>query len=61
MSICGTFKLLKNDSLKSNIYLLNISILGDIQMPSGYGPGQLAVGGPARAGGLNQMTSRGPF
>ena len=38
-----------------------ISTHGDIQKPSGHGPGQLAQGGPAWAEGLDQMTSRGPF
>ena len=38
-----------------------VSLLGDIQKPSGHGPGQLALGGPAWAGVLlDQMTSRGP-
>ena len=34
---------------------------GDIQDPPGRGPVQPAVGDPASAGGLNQMTHRGPF
>jgi len=35
--------------------------LGDIQKPSGYGPGQLALGGFTWAGELDQMVSRGPL
>ena len=31
-----------------------VSILGDIQKPSGHGPEQAALGGPAWAGGLDQ-------
>ena len=38
-----------------------VSILEDIQKPSADGPGQLALGGPAWAAGLDQMASRGPF
>lgn len=36
-------------------------LLGDLQMLSGLSPEQLALGGPAWAMGLGQMTSRGPF
>lgn len=35
--------------------------LGDIQKPSGLSYGQAALCGPASAGGLGQMTSRGPL
>ena len=38
-----------------------VSHLGDTQKPSGHGPGQPALGGPAWAGGLDLMTSRGPL
>lgn len=30
-------------------------------LPSGHGSGQLALGGPTGAVGLDNMTSRGPF
>ena len=33
----------------------------DIQDPPGQGPVQPALGGPASAGALDQMTHRGPF
>jgi len=33
----------------------------DIQKPSGHGPGQLTLGGPARSGALDQKTFRDPF
>jgi len=36
-----------------------VSNLGDIPKLSGHGPAQLAVGGPASAGGLDQVTSSG--
>ena len=35
-----------------------VSLIWDIQKPS---PGKLALGGPAWAGSLDQITSRGPF
>lgn len=35
--------------------------IADIQKLSGQGPRQLALSGPAWAGGLNQMTSRDPL
>ena len=38
-----------------------VSFSGDIQDPPGQGPVQPAVGDPASAGGLDQMTHRGPF
>jgi len=38
-----------------------VSTLGDTQKLSELGPGQLALGGPAWSGGLDQMTSRIPF
>jgi len=38
-----------------------VSILGDTQKPSGYGPGQLAPGVPGSAGLLDHLTSRGPL
>ena len=38
-----------------------VSFSGDIQDPPGRGPVQPAVGDPASAGGLDQMTHRGPF
>lgn len=38
-----------------------VSLLWDIQKPSGRSPGQLAVGDHAWAGELNQMTSRSSF
>lgn len=38
-----------------------MSIHGDIKNPSGHGPGQLALGGSAWAGGLVQVISRGAF
>lgn len=38
-----------------------VSLLRDIQKPSGYGPGQSALSVPAWSGGLEQMPSRGPF
>ena len=38
-----------------------VSFSGDIQDPPGQGPVQPAVGDPASAGGLNEMTHRGPF
>jgi len=38
-----------------------VSFSGDIQDPPGQGPVQPAVGDPALAGGLDQMTYRGPF
>ena len=38
-----------------------MSVPGDIQKPSGHGSGQLAVGGPASAGVLDQMSFRGHF
>jgi len=38
-----------------------VSFSGDIQDPPGQGPLQAAVGDPASAGGLDQMTHRGPF
>ena len=37
------------------------SLSGDIQDPPGQGPVQPTVGDPALAGGLDQMTHRGPF
>ena len=43
------------------IYGNDTYILEDIQNLSGHGPGQLALGSPAWAGRLDQMTSRGPF
>ena len=36
-------------------------VLADIQKPAGHAPGKPALGHPAWAGGLDQMTSRGPF
>ena len=38
-----------------------VSFSGDIQDPPGQGPVQPTVGDPASAGGLDQMTHRGPF
>jgi len=38
-----------------------VSFSGDIQDPPGPGPVQPAVGDPAWAGGLDQMTHRGRF
>jgi len=38
-----------------------VSLSGDIQDPPGQGLVQPAVGVPALAGGLDQMTHRGPF
>ena len=38
-----------------------VSFSGDIQDPPGQGPLQPAVCDPASAGGLDQMTHRGPF
>ena len=38
-----------------------VSIPGDTEKLSGHGPGQPALCGPASAGGLDQMTSRGLF
>jgi len=38
-----------------------VSSFRDIQKLSGHGPGQPDVGGPAWAGKLDQMTSRGSF
>ena len=38
-----------------------VSIHGDIQKPSGHGPGQLPQGVSAWAAGLDQITSRGVF
>ena len=38
-----------------------VSFSGDIQDPPGQGPVQPAVGDPALAGGLDQMTHTGPF
>ena len=38
-----------------------VSHFGDIQKPSGHGTGQVATGGPAWGGVLDQMTSRGPL
>lgn len=37
-----------------------MSYLGDTQKVAGHGPGQTALGGPAWAVGVDQMTSRGP-
>lgn len=37
-----------------------ISFLGDLQKLPGCGPGQVAVGGPAWVGGLEQLTSSSP-
>lgn len=34
---------------------------GGIQKPSGHSPWHLSLGGPAQLGGLNKITSRGPF
>lgn len=39
----------------------SVTKLGDTQKSSGHSPGQLTLDGPARAGVLEQMTSRGPF
>ncbi|KAK4828696.1 hypothetical protein QYF61_000534 [Mycteria americana] len=39
---------------------IKVTHLGDSQKPSGRG-GQLALGGPACTGGVNQMTLKGPF
>jgi len=38
-----------------------LSILEDIQKPSGHGPSQPAAGVPARVGQLGKIPSRGPF
>ena len=38
-----------------------VSIVGDTQNSSGHGLGHPALGGSIWAGGLDQMTSRGPF
>ena len=38
-----------------------VSFSGDIQDPPEQGPLQPAVGDPASAGGLDEMTHRGPF
>ena len=38
-----------------------VSFLGDTQKPAGHGPDQPGLGGPAWAGGLDSMTSRGPL
>jgi len=38
-----------------------VSFSGDIQNAPGRGPVQPAVGDPASAGGLDEMTHRGPF
>ena len=38
-----------------------VSFSGGIQDPAGQGPVQPAVGDPVLAGGLDQMTHRGPF
>lgn len=42
-------------------FWLLTSVLGVTQKPSGHSPEQPALGGPAWAGGLEKMTSRGPF
>lgn len=41
--------------------LYRASLLADILDLSGYGPGQLAAGGPARAGALDPMTFHSLF
>lgn len=38
-----------------------VSLLGDTQNPSGHGPGQLTLGVPLWAEGLDKVTYRGPF
>ena len=38
-----------------------LSILVNTKKPSGHGPGQPAVGGPAWTGGQDKITSRSPF
>lgn len=38
-----------------------VSILGDFQKPNGHSPGQPAISDPVWAGGLDQITFRGPF
>ena len=38
-----------------------VSFSGDTQEPPGHGAVQPALGDPALAGGLDQMTHRGPF
>lgn len=38
-----------------------VTLLGGTRKPSGHGPGQPPLGGPASAGGLDTMASRGPF
>lgn len=38
-----------------------VSILGDVQKLPVHGSGQMAVGGPAQSGWLDQVTSRGNF
>lgn len=37
--------------------VMEAPFLGDLQKPSGHGPEQPALGDPAQAGGLDQMTS----
>ena len=47
------------ENINLNIFMLLIVL--QYQKPSGHGPRQPVLGGPARAGGMEKMTSRSPF
>jgi len=48
------------DSVLAQVAQGGCGDLGDVQKPSGHGPGQPALGRPAQAG-LDKTPSRGPF
>lgn len=57
----GMFSLEKRRLRGISSICVRVTCLGDTQRPSGYGHGQLALGGPACSWGLDQVTYRGPF
>lgn len=57
-----TFLYCENDQILAQVAQgYGVSVLRDIPKPSGLGPGQLILGGPAQAGRLIYMIITGPF